>query len=110
MGSKYNNKKTNGYDSKKEFLYSLELKQAVRDGYISDLKEQVVFELIPKQTEIIDGNTKILERPCTYVADFTYLDKKCNLVVVDVKGFVTDVYKIKKKLMLYIHKIKIKEV
>lgn len=103
---KYNNIKTKGYDSKKEFLRSLELKQMQKNGIISELKEQVVFELIPKQME---GN-KVIERACTYAADFTYKDSFDNYTVEDVKGMKTEVYRIKKKLMLFIHGIKIKEV
>ena len=98
---KYNNIKTNGYDSNKEYLRSLELKQNIKEGHISDLQEQVKFILIPKQCG---------ERQCTYIADFTYYDSNGNYIVEDVKGVRTEVYKIKKKLMLYIHGIKIKEV
>lgn len=49
---------------------------------------------------------------CSYYADFVY-DKDGETIVEDVKAskyFQTDVYKIKRKLMLYIHGIKIKEV
>jgi hypothetical protein len=42
------------------------------------------------------------------VADFTYMEDG-KLVVEDCKGFKTDVYKIKKKLMLWVHGIRIKE-
>lgn len=100
---KYNNIKTNGYDSKKEYSRALELKQNEKDGYISGLTEQVKFILIPKQ----DG-----ERQCTYIADFVYLDKNGKLTVEDVKStkkLLTPEYIIKRKLMLYIHGIKIKE-
>jgi hypothetical protein len=72
-----------------------------RAGKISDLQRQVKFELIPKQ----DG-----ERPCYYIADFQYHDADLGkMVVEDCKGCKTEVYRIKKKLMLYIHNIKILE-
>ena len=87
------------FDSALEYhRYNL-LKLLERGGAISDLKRQVSFELIPKQ----EG-----ERACSYVADFTYLEDG-KLVVEDCKGFKTDVYKIKKKLMLWVHGIRIKE-
>lgn len=87
------------FDSQSEYYRWGMLKLLERAGKISDLKRQVSFELIPKQ----EG-----ERACTYVADFTYIEDG-KLVVEDCKGFKTDVYKIKKKLMLYVHGIKIKE-
>ena len=47
---------------------------------------------------------------CKYVADFVYTDVETGETVVeDTKGFRTDVYKIKRKLMLKVHGIKIKE-
>ena len=71
-----------------------------RAGKISNLQRQVKYELIPKQ----DG-----ERACTYVADFVYIDANGETVVEDTKGVRTDAYKIKRKLMLWVHQIKIKE-
>lgn len=102
--SKYHAVKTsfNGivFDSKKEAhrYYELSILQAA--GEISDLQRQVTYELIPKQ----DG-----ERPCTYKADFVYQENG-KTVVEDVKGVRTDAYKIKRKLMLWIHGIKIREI
>ena len=51
-----------------------------------------------------------IEKSCFYYADFVYKDKDGNVVVEDAKGLKTEVYKIKKKLMLYRHHIQIKEV
>jgi hypothetical protein len=65
----------------------------------------VKFELIPSQR--YDG--KVIERPCHYIADFTYMENG-NLVVEDTKGFRTKDYIIKRKLMLYLCGIRIKEV
>ena len=88
-----------------------------RDGRIFDLRLQVPFELIPTQREpdIIGPRGgvkpgKCIEKACVYYADFVYKDKDGNAVVEDAKGVRTEAYKIKKKLMLYVHKIKIKEV
>lgn len=89
------------YDSKKEARRHRELLLLERAGKITNLERQVKFELIPKQ----DG-----ERACTYVADFVYENVDTGeRVVEDTKGFKTEVYRIKKKLMLWVHKIKIIE-
>ena len=87
------------FDSKKEFIRWCELRLLERAGKISDLKRQVKYELIPKQ----DG-----ERACNYVADFVYCQDG-ETVVEDCKGFRTEGYKIKRKLMLWVHGVKIKE-
>ena len=52
----------------------------------------------------------LAERKCEYIADFVYTDKDGNTIVEDAKGVRTPEYKIKRKLMLYRHGIKIKEV
>ena len=89
------------YDSKKEALRHRELLLLERAGKITNLERQVKFELIPKQ----DG-----ERACTYVADFVYENVDTGeRVVEDTKGFKTEVYRIKKKLMLWVHNIRIIE-
>ena len=90
------------FDSRKEAARYSELKLLERAGEIRDLQLQVPFELIPKQ----EG-----ERACTYVADFVYhIAGTGEMVVEDAKGMRTDVYKIKRKLMLWRHGIKISEV
>ena len=88
------------FDSKAEFIRWCELRIMERAGKLSDLKRQVKYELIPKQKG---------ERACTYVADFVYIDSDGNTVVEDTKGVRTDAYRIKKKLMLWVHGIRIKE-
>lgn len=109
---KYRNKKSGGYDSKKERRRAFELRMLEKAGEIESLKEQVPYELIPSQYETINGKRKCIERSVKYIADFQYIDKDGNLVVEDVKSAATktDSYIIKRKLMLYIHGIKIKEV
>ena len=87
------------FDSVKEFHRWGCLRLLERAGKITDLKRQVTFELIPKQ----DG-----ERACTYVADFTYYENG-QYVVEDCKGYKTEVYRIKKKMMLWVHGIRITE-
>ena len=52
---------------------------------------------------------KVLERECSYIADFVYDLPDGGTVIEDCKGMRTPAYKIKKKLMLHIHGIQIKE-
>ncbi|MEE3307867.1 DUF1064 domain-containing protein [Sharpea azabuensis] len=108
---KYHNKKVvvDGmkFDSKKESQRFLELSLMQRGGYISDLQRQVKYILIPSQK--IDG--KVVEREVSYKADFVYKDNTTGKTVVeDVKGVKTKDYIIKRKLMLFIKGIRIKEV
>ena len=109
--SKYHNRKINvdgmTFDSKKEFQRYQELKMLEKAGLINDLKRQVPFQLIPSQAE----NGRVVERAVKYIADFTYYENG-ELVVEDVKAPATrtDVYKIKRKLMLYVHGVHIREV
>lgn len=111
---KYNNET---FDSKKEFERYLELLDLQKKGEIYDLKRQVEYELIPAQygepTYTKKGKEKkgkIIERGVKYIADFVYKDQDNNVVVEDVKGIKTKEYIIKRKLMLYLLKIKIKEI
>lgn len=115
--SKYRNeKKAVGgvvFDSKKEANRYSELLLLEKAGAITDLKRQVKYILIPKQyskREVTnDGRPKLIERECSYIADFTYVSNG-KLVVEDVKGMRTKEYRIKRKLMLFVHGIRISEV
>ena len=107
---KYRNIKSGKYDSKKEKYRADLLKLLEKQGEISNLKEQVKFELIPSQYEVINGKKRCLEKSCSYMADFTYCDVNGNFIVEDTKGFKTKDYIIKRKLMLSVHGIRIKEV
>lgn len=105
--NKYGALASGGYASGREHRRANELKMMQRAGLISDLREQVKFELIPSQYR--DG--KLIERPCSYIADFVYFDRdKNSLVVEDTKGYRTKDYIIKRKLMLQVHGIVIKEI
>lgn len=117
---KYHNKKVivNGIDfpSKKEAKRYQELLLLERAGAISDLKRQVEYVLIPAQREpdtygvrggLIKG--KVIEHKCSYVADFVYTENG-KTVVEDTKGFRTKDYILKRKMMLYFHGIRIREV
>lgn len=119
--NKYGNKKiTIGgetFDSSKEYRRFCELKLLQRAKKISDLQRQVEFVLIPTQREpdVIGPRGgvkpgKLLEKECTYYADFVYINEKGEKVVEDTKGLKTKDYIIKRKLMLYVHGIKIVEI
>lgn len=99
--NKYGNKKTvldgHTFDSKKEAKRYSELKLLERAKEITDLQLQVRYPLM------VGG--KLI---CTYVADFCYTSGGKKYVE-DVKGVRTEVYKLKRKLMLAIHGIEIKE-
>lgn len=109
--NKYRNRKTGGYDSAKERRRAFELRLLEKRGEISDLCEQVKHELIPAQYAVVDGKKKCIERAVSYYADFQYV-KDGVTVVEDTKSPITRTkdYVIKRKLMLYIHGIKIREI
>lgn len=107
------------FDSRKEGRRYQELLLLERAGVIRDLKRQVRYILIPAQYEtyerygkkgqrLKDGQ-KCLEKECSYIADFVY-EENGKTIVEDTKGVKTKDYIIKRKLMLYIHGIRIKEV
>jgi len=126
--NKYHSKKivVNGekFDSEKEYMRFCELKLLKRSGHIKDLQRQVKFLLIPAQYETVEtgeyykrgskkGQAKTkqvcVEQQVVYKADFVY-QQDGKTVVEDTKGVRTTDYIIKRKLMLWVHKIKIKEV
>ena len=120
MFSKYKNRKVteNGitFDSMKEANRWGQLKLMERAGRISNLRRQVRFCLIPEQrmpdTLGPRGGRrkgKIIEKGCYYVADFVY-EENGRTVVEDAKGVRTDEYILKRKLMLLVHGVKIREV
>lgn len=120
-GSKYGAKKVKTedgiFDSVHEFRRWQELKLLERAGEIAGLRRQVKYTLIPAQREPDTigkrGGRKlgaIIERECAYIADFVYRDMAGAVHVEDAKGMRTTEYVIKRKLMLYIHGIRIEEV
>ena len=104
------------FDSRKEAKRWEQLLLQEKAGAITDLQRQVEFELIPAQREP-DGvgvrggkiKGKTIEHAVKYVADFVY-NENGNKIVEDTKGFRTKDYIIKRKLMLWVHGIRIKEV
>ena len=103
--SKYNNTniRVDGrlFDSKAEAARWQELQLLERAGEIKELERQVEYELIPKQKG---------ERAVKYIADFRYVDHDGKTVVEDTKGVKTPVWIIKRKLMLRVHGIRVREV
>lgn len=120
--TKFKNKKVEVdgilFDSKKEATRYQELKRLERHGKITDLQLQVKFVLIPKQysqTEFTKaGKPRVIEQECSYIADFVYTQDG-QTVAEDIKGYRNPstagyaMFVIKRKLMLHIHGIRIKE-
>lgn len=99
--NKYGNVRTEvdgiKFHSRKEATRYQVLAEEARLGLIMDLRLQVPFKL-----EF--GGVLI----CKYIADFVYT-RDGQVVIEDVKGRVTDVYKLKKKMMKIILGIEILE-
>lgn len=107
------------FDSKREYRRWQELNFMEKAGQIQNLQRQVKYVLIPAQYEryerisdktgkrLKDG-IRCLEKEVSYMADFVY-EQAGKTVVEDTKGFRTADYKIKRKLLLYTHGIRIKE-
>lgn len=109
------------FDSKKEYRRFCELSLLERAGEITNLQRQVKFVLIPAQYEEYErystktgkrlkNGRRVVERECSYIADFVYKNYAGETVVEDTKGFRTTDYIIKRKLMLWVHGIRIREV
>ena len=108
--NKFHNKKIitpeGKFDSQFELDYWEELKARQERGEISDLQRQVDFEVIPRQSEMVEvrlkTKTKLVERflehPTYYRADFVYIENG-QRVIVDTKGVRTSDYIMKRKLM-----------
>lgn len=91
------------FDSRREADRYLVLKSMEEDGAIEDLRRQVRYELVPAFD--VDGRHY---RPVYYVADFVYREDG-HEVVEDVKGMMTDVYKLKRKLFARRYGMSIRE-
>lgn len=129
MKNKYHSKKVTvggmSFDSKKEAKRYQELYFLERAGTITDLQRQVKFVLIPAQYEtyerygkkgqrLKDGR-RCIEKECAYVADFVYI-KDSERIVEDAKGYRNPstagyaYFVLKRKLMLWVHGIRIQEI
>lgn len=106
------------FDSMKEYHRYLDLIALQMAGEITDLQRQVKYLLIPAQREPDQigkrggkKKGKLLEREVAYFADFVYkLTETGETVVEDTKGMRTTDYILKRKMMLFFHGIKIKEI
>lgn len=109
------------FDSYREAARWEQLILLQKAGNIIELKRQVKYELIPNQYETVEKYSKtgkrlkdvekLIERKVDYIADFVYHDAKTGeLIVEDTKGVRTKDYIIKRKLMLLIHGIKVREI
>lgn len=96
MRAKYHNRKITRdgvtFDSRREARRYEELQLLQQAGEIKNLRRQVKFVLIPTQREpnIIGPRGgvkkgKLLERECSYIADFVY-GENGKMVVEDAKG------------------------
>ena len=98
--NKYKNKKTmvDGFkfDSEMESHYYLYLKQLKEMGEVVDFVLQPTYLL----QEGFNLNGKRI-RPITYKADFKVIYKDGHEEVIDVKGKLTEEFKIKRKMLLY---------
>lgn len=125
--SKYGSRKiTRGgmtFDSLKEYRRFYELCLLEKAGKVTDLQRQVTIPLIPTQREEpcevykrgknkgMPKQGKVIELAVNYVADFVYTDTATGETIVeDTKGFKTKDYILKRKMCLYFHGIRIKEV
>ena len=117
---KYKNKKVvldgKTFASNREAKRFQKLRLLEQAGAICDLQTQVKFVLIPAQREPDTQGPRggirrgrLIERECAYIADFCYRDEN-GFHVEDSKGCRTKDYVIKRKLMLFVHGIKIEEV
>lgn len=98
------------FDSRKEYHRWCDLRLLERAGKISDLKRQVKYTLIPAQR---DEAGKLIEREVSYYADFVYKNANGSVIVEDTKGYkrgaAYQLFSIKRKLMLYLFCIRVKE-
>lgn len=93
------------FDSKKEGARYYQLKDLFDKGEITNLTLQPKFNIAA--SVILDGKRKAIRR---YMADFSYSDADGNLVVEDVKGYKTELYKLKRHLVKEIHGIEVVEI
>ena len=96
------------------------LQKKQKEGLISDLEMQKTFILIPTQYKEVRKQLKtkvkivkrVAERDCRYIADFVY-KKGDQVIVEDTKSDATvkkESYIIKRKILLYLHGIAIRQV
>jgi hypothetical protein len=106
-GSKYRNEAEGGFDSKKEARRHRQLRILEAACAIRDLEHHKRFLLVPEQR---DASGALIERAVYYEADFTYVDVPSGeFIAEDTKGVRTPLYILKRKLMLFVHRIRVRE-
>ena len=85
------------FDSKAESNRYCALKLMQMGGVISKLEIQPVYVLTPAFVDKLGHK----HQGISYRADFRYKDSSGQVIVEDVKGALTEVYRIKKKLLLW---------
>lgn len=122
--NKYRNKKITvdgqTFDSKKEYRIFCQLELLQKAGEIYGLERQVKYQLLPPQREpdVVGPRGgrkpgKLLEKGVDYYADFRYTERNGQVHVLDVKSAATrkdKAYILKRKMMLYLHGVRIEEV
>lgn len=98
--SKFHNKKTivDGilFDSQMESHYYLYLKELKEQGVVVDFKLQPIFIL---QEGFSKDGKRI--QPIKYIADFEVTYNDGHVEIIDVKGKITEAFRIKRKILLY---------
>ena len=107
--NKYNARRTEVdgivFHSQAEAHRWVQLKLLLRGGAIRNLERQVKY---PLEVSTPDGPPKVIGN---YYADFVYWDNdRCITVIEDVKGMLTQVYKLKKRHVEAQYGIEITEV
>lgn len=98
------------FDSKTEYEHYLRLKHQEDIGVISDLKQQVQFEIIPKLVKLVPVQLKtkikyverVDEQAAHYTCDFTYINHQGQMVILEIKSKATALardYPLRKKLI-----------
>jgi hypothetical protein len=99
--SKYGNVKAEAggmlFASKRERSRWIDLRLQEKAGAITKLQRQVVYPIVVNDFKV-----------CDYIADFVY-ERSGALMVEDAKGYRTEVYLLKKKLMRAVHGVEILE-
>lgn len=120
--NKYNNHKVECdghlFDSEKERDRYIVLKQKQRRGEIFSLTLQKKFLLteaifVDDKGRIVDRYTKgrkLYAKKSEYTCDFFYYTKNGNPVIEDVKGYKTDLYNLKKKVLAQFYGMIVKEI
>jgi len=122
FSSKFTDSNGIKWDSRLEYNRYRFLLEQQRLGLISFLDRQVRYTLLPKQTLTIPRTGKrgqpltpkviTLEHEVSYFADFVYSLPDGTRIVEDTKSQITRTtdYKLKRKMMLFFHHIRIHEV